>query len=187
MSATMQTLEFRSRVIFLCASALESARILLLNLGRPRVFRADLQTRAVSSGATSWTIRSAPAPTARSPAWKTARPSATVRMASTCRAFVTSRTSIRSSCGVTGFQGGRRAQGLAPRREEPWFGAEFKNALLKSLGPWGFGMGGWAECLPRHDNYVALHPTLKDKWGIPALHIQCTWGRMSSRSSRIYR
>jgi len=37
-------------------------------------------------------------------------------------------------------------------------------------------MGGWAECLPRHDNYVALHPTLKGQVGIPALHIQCTWG-----------
>src|SRR5204863_1939946 len=24
--------------------------------------------------------------------------------------------------------------------------------------------------------FVALHPTLKDKWGIPALHVQCTFG-----------
>jgi len=31
-------------------------------------------------------------------------------------------------------------------------------------------MGGWGECLPRPDNFVALHPTLKDKWGVPALH-----------------
>ena len=33
-----------------------------------------------------------------------------------------------------------------------------------------------AECLPRSDNFVAIHPTLTDKWGIPALHIHCTWG-----------
>jgi choline dehydrogenase-like flavoprotein len=38
------------------------------------------------------------------------------------------------------------------------------------------GLGGWAECLPRSDNYCTLHPTLKDKWGVPALHIQCTFG-----------
>jgi len=56
------------------------------------------------------------------------------------------------------------------------FGAEFKDALIRGLGPWRFGMGGWGECLPRPDNFVALHPTLKDKWGIPALHVQCTWG-----------
>jgi len=64
-----------------------------------------------------------------------------------------------------GFQVAPRAGiGAAARGTLVW--REFKNALLKSLGPWGFGMGGWGECLPRHDNYVALHPTLKDKWGI---------------------
>jgi len=31
------------------------------------------------------------------------------------------------------------------------------------------GLGGVSSAA--NDNYVALHPTLKDKWGIPALHI----------------
>ena len=35
-------------------------------------------------------------------------------------------------------------------------------------------MGGDAS--PGSDNFVALDPALKDKWGVPALKIQCTWG-----------
>jgi len=70
---------------------------------------------------------------------------------------------------------------------EPGFGAGFKKALLTKPGPWQFWIGGWGECLPRSDNRVTLHPTLKDKWGIPALHVQCTWARTSSRCSRTCR
>jgi choline dehydrogenase-like flavoprotein len=75
-----------------------------------------------------------------------------------------------------GFQGsgGRRAwqRGMTM----VGFGADFKNALVRDLGPWRFGLGGFGECLPRPENFVALHPTLKDRWGIPALHVQCVWG-----------
>ena len=56
------------------------------------------------------------------------------------------------------------------------FGATFKDSLINDLSPWQFGFGGFGECLPRADNFVEIHPTLKDKWGIPALRIQCTWG-----------
>jgi choline dehydrogenase-like flavoprotein len=30
--------------------------------------------------------------------------------------------------------------------------------------------------LPNPDNRVTLHPTQKDKWGIPLLHIDCAYG-----------
>jgi choline dehydrogenase-like flavoprotein len=75
-----------------------------------------------------------------------------------------------------GFQGGADRRDWRRGTTTPGFGAEFKNSLLRELGPWRFQIGGWGECLPRPDNCVALHPTLTDKWGIPALHIQCTWG-----------
>lgn len=29
--------------------------------------------------------------------------------------------------------------------------------------------------LPRFENAVSLHPTKKDKWGMPQLHIDCTY------------
>jgi choline dehydrogenase-like flavoprotein len=75
-----------------------------------------------------------------------------------------------------GFQGAGSRSGWTRGATTRGFGAEFKNALLRRLGPWRFSIGGWGECLPRPDNYVSLHPTLKDKWGVPALHVQCTWG-----------
>ena len=32
-------------------------------------------------------------------------------------------------------------------------------------------LGGQGEMLPRYENMVSLHPTKKDKWGMPLLHI----------------
>jgi len=101
-----KTLEFRSRVIFLCASALESARI-LLNSKTTR-FPSGL---ANSSGELGRNLMDHPFGAGANgtlPGRKTARLRQR-RMASTCRAFVTSRTSIRSSCGVR-LSGWRRAQ-----------------------------------------------------------------------------
>lgn len=31
------------------------------------------------------------------------------------------------------------------------------------------------EMLPRFENSVSLHPSKKDKWGMPLLHINCQW------------
>lgn len=53
-------------------------------------------------------------------------------------------------------------------------GVEFKNRL-RQPGRWKFGLYAQGEMLPRFDNQVSLHPTLKDKWGIPQLHIDCTF------------
>ena len=42
--------------------------------------------------------------------------------------------------------------------------------------PYYFAMEAQGECLPRADNYVALDPQKKDAWGIPALHINASYG-----------
>lgn len=52
------------------------------------------------------------------------------------------------------------------------FGADYKNTI-RNAGGWIFTMGGSGEMLPRYENQVSLHPTLKDKWGMPQLHIEC--------------
>ncbi|MBW8773129.1 MAG: GMC family oxidoreductase [Gemmatimonadetes bacterium] len=74
-----------------------------------------------------------------------------------------------------GFQGGAGRGRWSPQAGDPGFGAEFKRRMINERGPWSFSIGGWGECLPRSDNFVALDPALKDAWGIPALKIQCTW------------
>jgi choline dehydrogenase-like flavoprotein len=72
------------------------------------------------------------------------------------------------------FQGGGGRGGWG--RSLPGFGADFKQALLHEQGPWGLGFYGFGECLPRHENRVELDPDLRDRWGIPALRISCTYG-----------
>ena len=37
-----------------------------------------------------------------------------------------------------------------------------------------FGLHGQGEMLPRFENAVSLHPTRKDKWGMPLLHIDAS-------------
>lgn len=66
-----------------------------------------------------------------------------------------------------GYQGGAGRKNWASMAQEtPGFGAEFKRSL-RTPGPWTFGLGGFGEILPRAENHMALHPTRKDRFGIP--------------------
>jgi choline dehydrogenase-like flavoprotein len=75
---------------------------------------------------------------------------------------------------LRGYQltGSAMREGWDSFSERDGFGADYKNTI-RSAGSWIFGLGGSGEMLPRYENQVSLHPTLKDKWGIPQLHIEC--------------
>lgn len=49
-------------------------------------------------------------------------------------------------------------------------GGDFKDALSEP-GGWTIGMGGFGETLPYHDNKVSLDKTKKDAWGLPVVAI----------------
>ena len=49
-------------------------------------------------------------------------------------------------------------------------GKDFKEALT-TPGPWTVWMGGWGECLPYEDNRITLDEQAKDNWGIPLVKI----------------
>ena len=74
-----------------------------------------------------------------------------------------------------GWQGGARRYGWRDRLDEKGFGAEFKESF-KTPGGWRMSIGAFGEMLPRHDNKVELHKTKTDQWGLPQLHIECTYG-----------
>ena len=38
---------------------------------------------------------------------------------------------------------------------------------------WTFGMGGFGETLPYHENKITLDKTVKDKWGLNVLSFDC--------------
>ncbi|WP_111642966.1 GMC oxidoreductase [Marinimicrobium alkaliphilum] len=54
------------------------------------------------------------------------------------------------------------------------FGKDFKQAI-RQAGGWSFGLWGQGEMLPRYENQITLHPTKKDKWGMPQVHIDCSY------------
>jgi choline dehydrogenase-like flavoprotein len=58
---------------------------------------------------------------------------------------------------------------------EVGFGADFKRRISQP-GPWHFAFEGYGECLPNHDNFVEVDKNTVDAWGIPSLRIHCAFG-----------
>ncbi len=71
-----------------------------------------------------------------------------------------------------GYQGGASRGDWRYFVRELGVGAEFKDRILQP-GPWRFGMTGFGECLPYHENKVELNSDLRDKHGLPTLTIDC--------------
>jgi choline dehydrogenase-like flavoprotein len=69
--------------------------------------------------------------------------------------------------------GGAGREGWGSAAGRPGFGKDYK-AMIRKPGPWRFGLHGQGEMLPRYENAVSLHPTLKDKWGMPLLHVDAS-------------
>ena len=51
-------------------------------------------------------------------------------------------------------------------------GAAFKESLTEP-GKWQMGIYGFGECLPYADNRITLHRDKKDKWGRPLIAVDC--------------
>jgi choline dehydrogenase-like flavoprotein len=171
-AATREDREYTARVVFLCASALESARILLNSASTTfpeglanssgqvgRNIMDHIKWGGASGAFDGWADRSVIG----------ARPNGI---------YVPRFRNVTSRHGEFlrgyGFQGGAGRAGWQARARSPGIGLAFKRRLVE-LGPWRMGFGGFGEMLPREENRATLHPTLVDRWGIPALHIECAW------------
>lgn len=171
---TMKQQEFSARLIFLCASTIESIRILLNSRGESHgvplgnaegLLGRYLMDHHYGSGAQA-----------------------------TMKGYAKRRVSINRPNGfyiprfrnVTetqpGFLRGYGAQGASMQpgwrrgQSEAGYGAEFKRRLLEDGGEWGFYASGYGETLPQADNRVTLDKVVTDKWGIPAARIEMRWG-----------
>ena len=69
-----------------------------------------------------------------------------------------------------GFQGMGSRMGWRAQSLSAGFGEDFKKGLL-SPGPWNVWMGAWGETLPYFDNKITLDKNKKDKWGLPLVRI----------------
>jgi choline dehydrogenase-like flavoprotein len=70
-----------------------------------------------------------------------------------------------------GFQGiGARLDWQDRSATLPGFGKDFKRSLLRP-GPWYVWLGAWAETLPYFENKIMLDTDKKDAWGLPLVRI----------------
>ena len=71
-----------------------------------------------------------------------------------------------------GYQGSGTRQNWKRDVAEFSIGGDYKDALTEP-GNWTIGMGGFGEMLPDPTNKITLDKTVKDKWGLNVLNIDC--------------
>ena len=67
-----------------------------------------------------------------------------------------------------GYQGSASRQGWGRDIAEMSIGGDYKDALCEP-GQWNMGITAFGEMLPYHENRVSLDKSKKDKWGLPVL------------------
>jgi len=171
---TSEVIEFRARIVFLCASAVASTFILLNSRSDrfPQGFGNDsgelghnLMDHHFKVGAAGVSDRFA------DQYFRGQRPNgiyiprfrnldAATRRKDYLRGF--------------GYQGSASRLDWARPIRELSFGAGLKTDLIRP-GPWRFGIGAWGECLPYHRNRLYLNAAVRDKWGQPTVTFDCAW------------
>jgi choline dehydrogenase-like flavoprotein len=74
-----------------------------------------------------------------------------------------------------GYQGSAGRDGWSRAVAELGVGAAFKDAMSQP-GQWDIGATAFGEMLPNHANKVSLDQAKKDKWGMPVIKIDCATG-----------
>jgi len=170
---TKEMFDVNAKVIFLCASALESTRILLnsataefpTGLGNSSgELGHNLMDHIMGGGATG-TL-----PWAKDRKEVGRRPDAIY-----VPRFRNVKTKHPDFQRGYGFEGRAEREGWRRGMTMPGFGAGFKKSLIGDLGPWEMSFDGFGEMLPRHENYVEIDRHLVDAWGIPALRVHCAY------------
>jgi choline dehydrogenase-like flavoprotein len=74
-----------------------------------------------------------------------------------------------------GYQGSASREGWGRAVAELGVGGGFKDAMAMP-GGWTIGATAFGEMLPSHANMVSMDESKKDKWGMPVLKIDCAIG-----------
>jgi choline dehydrogenase-like flavoprotein len=74
-----------------------------------------------------------------------------------------------------GYQGSASRQGWERAVAELGVGAAFKDEMA-TPGPWRIGGTAFGEMLPNHASRISIDPVKTDKWGLPVLAIDCATG-----------
>ena len=80
-----------------------------------------------------------------------------------------------------GFEGSAGSQMFPAHAQKTLgFGAAYKKTVRDQAGAF-ISMGGFGEVLPRYENHVDLDPMRTDKWGIPVLRFNYSFGDNEKR------
>ncbi|MFM9030665.1 MAG: FAD-dependent oxidoreductase, partial [Opitutaceae bacterium] len=174
-TVSLEVIDYRARIVFLCASAVASTALLLNSVSDrfPKGLGNDsgelghnLMDHHFKVGASGITDAFADR------YYRGARPNGI---------YIPRFRNVDAKSRRKDYRRGFGYQGSASRsdwtrgiRELGLFGGEFKKALV-SPGPWQFGIGAWGECLPYHANHLKLDRTRRDRWGQPIVVFDCGW------------
>jgi choline dehydrogenase-like flavoprotein len=82
---------------------------------------------------------------------------------------------------AAGFDAGRYEKGAEG------FGKNLKDKLFNAeLGPWYVGSHMMGETIPKESNFVSLHESKKDDWGIPILNISIDYDDNDEQMTEMY-
>lgn len=171
---TDDAIEFEGRVVFLCASALESVRILLNS--RSTHWPDGLANSSGTLGRYVMDHTMGAGADGRVDGFEDRKESGRRPNGIYLVRFRNVKDTREDFVRGYAYQGGAHRSGWQRGQSMAGFGADFKHTLIETFGPWTMSLYGFGECLPRADNHVSLDPQVKDRWGIPALHIDVTYG-----------
>jgi len=170
---TMESKEFTSRIVFLCASAIESVR-LLLNSKSAR-FPNGLANSSGTLGKYVMDHHYGSGASGTVPGFTDKRTTGRRPNGIYIARFRNVKSQHPDFLRGYGMQGGSSRNGWGRGSSMPGYGAAFKQSLIDDLGPWSLSASGWGETLPNEANTITLDPTVKDKWGIPAARLDVRW------------
>lgn len=169
-------LEFEARIVFVCASTLESTRILLNSRSRSHpeglggnsgVLGRYLMDHTMQHGARGVV-----------PGFENLRTVGNRPNGIYLARFRNVKDQHPDFLRGYGYQGGgyRSVEGWGRGAAMRGFGANLKESLrTMEYGPWRMSLGAFGECLPHPDNRVTINPDKVDRWGVPVLHIDMQW------------
>ncbi|MEI6812787.1 MAG: GMC family oxidoreductase [bacterium] len=170
---SMESLEFEAKVVFLCASTIESVRLLLNS--KSNHFPDGMGNASGTLGKYVMDHHYGSGASGRMPGFLDKKTIGHRPNGIYIARFTNVKREEKDFLRGYGMQGGGGRGGWGRGSSMPGYGASFKNTLIDDLGPWGLSASGWGETLPHEANRITLDPTVKDKWGIPAAHIDVRW------------
>lgn len=172
-AVTRHEVEFTARLVFLCASAIESARLLLNS--KSAQFPDGLANSSGTLGRYVMDHHFGSGATGNAPGFRDKTTIGSRPNGIYIARFRNVKTQHPDFLRGYGMQGWSGRSGWGRGSSMPGYGAAFKQSLIDDLGSWWLTALGWGETLPHADNRVTLDPDVKDKWGIPAARIDVRW------------